>query len=471
MKVDFNSNRVLLIDPPSHSWWWSVPSLGIGWIATSLEKIGFTVRIVDCQVTGGYKRKIAGLLKDYPIVGISVTNGTISSALEISGLIRENSPSTRIIFGGPHSTAIYDKLIPRYADIVVLGEGEDTIVELMREDDLSRIKGIAYWDGTLKVNPRRPFIEDLDRLGFPAWHLYDLNRYNLAYSKTPLATLITSRGCPNRCIYCTKHIHGSEARFRSLDNVLAEIDYLAGRFKVKEINLFDDGFGLDAGRVKQFCKKVIERRYKDLIFSIPNGIRADVGDYEMFKLMEKAGFYLISLGIDSGSQQVLNKINRDLSLEKANENLGMINKTRMKVKLHFMIGLPFDTAETIKETVSIAKRMLARNPCVFTASFLLALPLPQTRFYEIVERGGRFLCDLALESTNVYKGPVYEMGDLKSSDIGRMFARANRQVAIMPSFIWRNLKMGHKSLRFIPGAVKYLWDKLFHGGRLVERRA
>jgi anaerobic magnesium-protoporphyrin IX monomethyl ester cyclase len=252
---------------------------------------------------------------------------------------------------------------------------------------------------------------------------------------------------------------------------LAEVDYLVERFKVKEINLFDDGFGLDVGRIKQFCAKVIERRYKDLIFSIPNGIRADVGDYEMFKLMERAGFHLISLGIDSGSQQVLNKINRDLSLERANETLDMINKTKIKVKLHFMIGLPFDTAETIKQTIDLAKSMLTQNHCVFTTSFLLALPLPETKFYQIVEKEGRFLCDLALNSTNVYKGPVYEIGNLKSSDIGRMFAKANREIAIMPSFIWRNIKMGHKSLRFIPSAIKYLWDKLFYGGRIIDGRA
>ena len=248
--------------------------------------------------------------------------------------------------------------------------------------------------------------------------------------------------------------------------MLAEVDYLVEKFKVKEINLFDDGFGLNVSRIKQFCEKVIERRYKNLIFSIPNGIRADVGDYEMFRLMDSARFHFLSLGIESGSQQVLEKISRNLSLERVNETLSMINKTRIKVKLHFMIGLPFDTPETMKQTIDLAKRLLLQNPCVFVASFFLALPLPGTKFYQIVEKEGRFLYDLTLNSATIYKGSVYEMDNLKSSDIDRMFTKANREIALMPSFILRILKLKKSFLSF-PRVIKYLWDKFFYGGRII----
>jgi radical SAM superfamily enzyme YgiQ (UPF0313 family) len=466
--IVLNQKSILLINP-TYRWWWSVSSLGLGYIASSLEGIGFKPKIIDCQVTASYKDKIIKSLKHCSVAGISANIGTISSALEISELIRKNSPSTKIIFGGPHPSAIYGKLIPQYpqyADIVVIGEGEDTIVELMQEQDLSKIKGIAYWDGSLKVNPRRPFIEDLDRLGFPAWHLYDLRRYSLAYSKLPLATLITSRGCPHQCIYCTKHIHGLKARIRSLENVLSEVDYLVDKFQVKEINLFDDGFGLNVSRIKLFCEKVIEKRYKNLIFSIPNGIRADVGDYGMFRLMDSAGFHFLSLGIESGSQQVLEKINRNLSLERVNQTLGMINKTRMKVKLHFMIGLPVDTPETMRQTIDLAKRLLLKNPCVFAVFFCMAVPFPGTYFYQLVKDKGRFLCDLILNSTSYNQKAVYEMNGLKGRDVDTMFTKANREIAIMPSFIWRNLRMRHKSIRVIPSAMRYLRDKLLYGGRI-----
>jgi radical SAM superfamily enzyme YgiQ (UPF0313 family) len=237
--------------------------------------------------------------------------------------------------------------------------------------------------------------------------------------------------------------------------------------KAKEIQIWDDNFTFFPERVKELSRGIIRRNYKDLIFSIPNGIRADVGDYEMFKLMEKAGFYWTGMGIDSTSPEVLNKLQRGLSIERANETLGMINKTRMKVKLHFMIGFPFDTVDTMRQTIDSARRMLAENRCVFAVFFCIATPFPGTDFYRLVQEKGKLLRDLIFNSNSYNERAVYEIGDLKSFDIDKMFARANRQVAVMPSFIWRNLKMGHKSLRALPGAVKYLWDKLFHGGRIA----
>ncbi|MGD9015403.1 MAG: radical SAM protein [Candidatus Omnitrophota bacterium] len=464
--MSHNQKLILLISPAYH-WWWSVPHLGLGYIASSLERIGLQPKIIDCQVAANYKKQIIESLKPYSVVGISANIGTISSALETSNLIRQHSPSTRIIFGGPHSTAIYDKLIPRYADIVVLGEGEDTIAELMQEEDLSKIKGIAYWDGSLKVNPRRQFIEDLDRLGFPSWHLYDLKRYNFTLGCLPYGTIITSRGCPYRCIYCNNFVsHGTKLRLRSIENVLAEIDYLVNNLKVKEVQIWDDNFTFYPERTKQFCRKIIEKEYRNLIFSIPNGIRADIGDLDMFKLMERAGFYWTGVGVDSSSPEVLNKLHRNLNLEKVNETLSMINKTRIKVKLHFMIGFPFDTIETMRQTINLAKRLLVQNRSVFAAFFCMAIPFPGTDFYQLVKGKGKFLYDLVFNSISYNERAVYEINGLKSHDVDKMFTKANREIAILPSFIWRNLKLRHRSLRMIPSTIKYLWDKFLHGGKI-----
>ncbi|MFH1338436.1 MAG: cobalamin-dependent protein, partial [Candidatus Omnitrophota bacterium] len=241
MPFNLKKNQLLLILPVS-PWRWTAPSLGIAYIGSALEGTGFKVKLIDCQITPGYRKKILSLLADYPSVGISVNAGNVSSALDIAREIRNHSPSTRIIMGGPHATAVYERLIPEYADIVVRGEGEDTIVELMQQDDLSSIKGIAYWDKELKLTPARPYIQDLDALRFPAWHLYELKRYRLGNTFTPLAIVMTSRGCPYDCIYCVKYVHGYKVRLRSVDNVLNEIDQLVSRFGIREIQIMDDVF-------------------------------------------------------------------------------------------------------------------------------------------------------------------------------------------------------------------------------------
>lgn len=457
---------MLLIDPVSCEWW-TAPSLGLGWIASALERIGIEPEIIDCQITRHYKKEILTSLKKHPSVGISSTIGSISSALDISSLIREYSPKTRIIFGGPHPTAIYEKLIPKYADIVVLGEGEDTIVELMQEKDFSKIRGIAYWDGSLRVNPRRPFIEDLDRLGHPAWRLYDLKRYRYASARIPFAMITTSRGCPYNCIYCSKFVHGYKTRLRSLESVLDEIDYLKYGLRTREIRIMDDNFVFSTERVKQFCEMIIDKDYKNLRFALSNGIRADIAVPEMFELLAKAGFYSVDLGIDSGSQEIQNNTGRGVNLEMAKETIEILRRLRMKVNIHFIIGFPFDTRETMQKTVDIAN-----NLSVDTVSFFIAVPFPGTEFYQIVQEKGRFLYDLTLNSTNFFDRAVYEMDSLKAKDVERVFRKAYRQFYFRPWQIWRALvlTLNINSLRVFIGLLRYGWRMLFRGGRMGRLR-
>ncbi len=166
------------------------------------------------------------------------------------------------------------------------------------------------------------------------------------------------------------------------------------------------------------------------------------------------------MGVDSGSSQVLNKIKRNQNLEKINEVLCMINKTSIKVKLNFIIGFPFDNMETMKQTIDLAKMLLVRNRCVLWVHFSTAIPLPGTEFFRMVEEKGKFLCDLTLNSSDFYGKAVYELGNLKASDVDRMFTVANREVFLMPSFVWKVLRVKFE-LREIPVLIKYLWMKVF----------
>jgi len=428
--MEFQRN-VLLISPAYLRSRYTLPPPGIGYIASSLEGIGCQVRFIDCQITSNYKRKVLSLLPDYPTVGISVTAGTVSSALDIAKAIRIFSPQTKIIMGGPQATAVYEKLIPEYADIVVRGEGEDTIVELMQQKDLSNIRGIAYWNKELKVNPSRPYIEDLDRLRFPAWHLYKQEKYKFSSCRTPLAFVITSRGCPYDCIHCTKFVHGYKVRVRSIDNVMNEINYMVSELSIKEILIADDLFTYNVDRVKELCKRIIACRYIDLRFLLTGGIRPDFDNQEIFNLLAEAGFYFLGIGVETASQEVADKLGRSLDINKLRNNISMARKAGLKVVLYFMLGLPFDTKETMRETIDLAKNLSADG-----ATFLFTIPFAGTKLCKMVHEKGRFLVDLNLNSICYEANPVYEIGQLKAKDVKTMFKLAHREFYLRPANIY-----------------------------------
>jgi len=332
--------------------------------------------------------------------------------------------------GGPHATAVYERLIPEYADIVVRGEGEDTIVELMQQDDLSSIKGIAYWDKELKLTPARPYIQDLDRLRFPAWHLYELKKYRFSSCRIPLALVITSRGCPFDCFYCTKFIHGYKLRLRSIDNIMAEIDYLVNKFRVKQIYFCDDNVTLNIQRFEELCNAIIGREYKNVHFSVlaePN-----FGNYKIFKLMKQANFHSISISIESGSQEVLDTIpgRKKLDFEKLKETLQISKQVGIKLRGHFVMGLPFDSLDSMRKTIDFAK-----SSSLESSDFNIAIPFPGTKFYEMVKEKGRFLCDLTFESISYDRKAVYEMHSLKAKDVEMMFRQAYREFYYRPKQI------------------------------------
>ncbi len=421
--------KILLIFP-QHLWYWSASPPGVGYIASALEGIGWKVKFFDCRITPRYKKIILSLLPDYPVVGLSVNAGNVSSALDLAKAIKKISPRTKIIMGGPHATVVYEKLIPEYADIVVRGEGEDTMVELMQNEDLASIKGIAYWDNGLKVTPSRPYIEDLDRLRFPAWHLYDLKKYRFSTCRTPLALVITSRGCPYDCFYCTKFIHGYKLRLRSIDNIMAEIDYLVKNFQVKEVYFADDNVTFYPERVKELCQAIISRKYKDVYFSVladPN-----FGNYELFKLMKQANFNSISISIESGSQEILSTIpgRKKIDFAELKERIKIANQVGIRLRGHFVIGLPFDTLDSMKKTIDFAK-----NSELGSSDYNIAIPFPGTKFYKIVEEKGKFLYDLTLNSISYDLKPVYETDSLKAKDVERMFRQAYREFYFRPKQI------------------------------------
>lgn len=290
-------------------------------------------------------------------------------AFKVAQLVKEVDRNIISVIGGPFASTCPQELLEREKalDIVVMGEGEYTVPELAKamadKKDLSTVKGVAYRDnGKIKVNTRRPYIRELDELPFPAYDLVDMERYfyfqRQGYStrrqivhsrKVPL---ITSRGCPFNCTFCSIHLHmGKVWRAHSPEYVLEHIDYLIKNFNVEHILFEDDNMNLNLSRFEKILDGLILRNYK-IFWDTPNGIRADKLNEALIRKAKKSGCVFLKIGVESGNQYVVNRIvKKHLNLEKVVEVARSCKKSGVRLQAFFIIGFPGETKREIRDTV------------------------------------------------------------------------------------------------------------------------
>ena len=393
--------------PPSH-----FMHLGIAYLASVLEKEGHEIKIIDATVERlSFKKLEQHVMAFGPdIIGVTSNVANASVAVETCIYCKHACPGATILLGGPWATINWKYIVKNgYADVVVIGEGEETIVELLRimpdeqEAMLPAIKGIAFKskDGIVTKTASRPFIEDLDALPFPAWHLFpDTRKYNFP-SKTGIAyPVITSRGCPFNCNFCTKYVHGYRIRARSPESVIAEFRYLKDNFHAKELYIVDDNFTMNVDRATRILEMMIAERFNFTI-TLSNGVRADTLTPALLQKMKNAGVVEFSIGVEAGNQGVLNKIGKSLSLNKVRKIAPVIHELGFILKCFFILGHPYDTASTMMETIRLA---IDLDPEV--TQFSKATPWPGTRLYDLVKTQGEFTNKMnvskSIRSVNLY---------------------------------------------------------------------
>lgn len=231
----------------------------------------------------------------------------------ISNIVKEINPKCITILGGPHASVFYDHALENAKiDIAVIGEGENTFVELLnkllQDQPIDDVKGIVFKkNNKIILTPYREPIENLDSIPFPAWDLVDFKKYSSVSSMNaycaarPWAIIFTSRGCPFRCAYCHK-IFGKRTRFRSPENVIAEIELLTQKYGVKEIQIVDDFFNVDLNRAKTICDLIIDKKIKIKI-AFPNALRGDMMDRELIHKLREAGCYAIAYAVETASPE------------------------------------------------------------------------------------------------------------------------------------------------------------------------
>ncbi|HIE39600.1 MAG TPA: radical SAM protein [Anaerolineales bacterium] len=300
--------------------------------------------------------------------------------------------------------------------------------------NLKHIKGLVWRDGDeIVVNPDRPFIRHLDDLPLPRHDLLPLEKYRAPLVRGPYAFVVTSRGCPGGCRFCIKHVsYGSSIRFRSPDNILAELELLAD-LGVRSIHMYADLFTVSREQVVGLCERILER---GLRLRWTCNSRVDFVDPEMLRLMGRAGCWMISWGIESGSEEVLRRAHKGIALDQVEQALRWAHEAGIRNWGYFIIGLPGETEETIRETIRFAKRLP-----LDLALFHIAAPYPGSPlFFEVVERGW-FRPGTRWEQVDMDCSTVLDYPHLRAEELERWARRAFRAWALRPGPALTYLRM------------------------------
>jgi len=358
------------------------PPLGIAYIASSLEKEGHKVGILDSAVLGLTKNETRNAIKNFnpDVVGVTCMTSTIKGALEVSKLTKEVSEDIITVLGGPHMFAFpKETLTYKYVDFGVAGEGEivfpELILALEDKKKFKDIDGLAYKEHhNVKFKPATRFVRNLDSLPFPARHLLPNKKYFSILADYPFTTMITSRGCPYRCGYCFKKRLDSIIRFRSPKNIVDEIENCL-EMRFKEIWFYDDIFTMNKKHAIGICKEILKRKI-DIKWQAVT--RVDCVNKELLELMRAAGCYLIRYGVESGDQNILKLMKKNITLQQVKDAMRLTKQAGIETFCFFMIGYPGEDDKKIKKTIDFA---LELDPD--WAMFSNTTPYPHTDLMEL----------------------------------------------------------------------------------------
>ncbi|OGV37099.1 MAG: hypothetical protein A2X48_04620 [Lentisphaerae bacterium GWF2_49_21] len=423
------------LTPPDH------PHLGLAYLGAVLEAEKHQVRIIDIDAEQMSLDGLACIIKDEKpdIVGITATTPVIYSALKIAEIVKVNSDSKTVI-GGMHATLMpLECAENKSIDFVVFGEGEDTIVELLHciqnKGDYSKVKGLVHKkdDKPVQNEPREP-IQDLDSIPFPARYLFKNQKYTYPDAlRFPAFPIITSRGCPGNCTFCTaKFMHGKRFRNRSARNILDEVEFLIKEYGAREIHIWDDNFITNRKRVFEFRDGIIKRKIK-VLFSFPNGVRADFINREILQALKDMGTYSIAIGVESGNQRILDSIQKGIKLEQIENAFSLAKELHLETWGFFLLGLPEEDLKTIEETIEFAIKL---DPDI--AKFHILKPYPKSIVYEQLKQQG-LIIDENYIHYGIHTGPVHRLPSVSQEQLLNLQKRAYRRFYMRPEKIIREI--------------------------------
>lgn len=382
--------NVLLINPPREiPQRADFPPIGLAYIASFLRRHDVHVNVLDAASFSWRKLKKAVAATQPEVIGVPCWTMERGQSFRAAKIARKIHPRAKLIMGGHHATAFPGHMFELAgADAVVMGEGEITTLELIRafdeDDDLQTVKGIVFRkNGNTVFTEPRALISDLDSLPYPCHDDFDLDRYlGLPERKGRAASIMTSRGCPHRCIYCSgSKFWRRKWRARSPENVLGEIEWLYRDMGVKNFIFFDDNFTVNKDRAIEICRSIIDRKLR--IQYVAESHVAHI-DEELLKWMKNSGCYRIDFGVESGSPKILKNIKKKQTVEQIETVFKLVHGAGIKPRGYLMVGNPGEDDETIQETADLMKRA---DPWDTQGAFPLLI-MPNTEIYQMaMERG------------------------------------------------------------------------------------
>jgi len=442
------------------------PPLGVMYLASVLRnEFGADVSIIDTRLGNLTNRDILKTLseKKPDIVGLSSFTIEAPQMHSIASDIKKEMKDIIIISGGPHPSADPARVLSdRNIDFIVIGEGEETIKDIIKvykgELDISDVLGAGFRNnGNSVINGSRPYIEDLDALPLPSWDLinmkayFNLPRLLILYKHREYMPILTSRACPYRCVYCHK-IFGKRFRARSPENVMKEIDTLYYQYGIREFEVFDDVFNCLRERAKKILRMFVERGL-DATLQFPNGLRGDLIDDELIYWLKKAGAFRLSIAVETASPRLQQYIKKYIKLDRIKPTVKKL--TRVGINCHglFMLGFPTETKSELHQTIKFA---IDSN--FDTASFFAVNPFEGTELADIARSlGYKFE---ALPENYDYFNTRFNLSNISDEELTYLLRVANIKFYLNWRRLISLLKLFTVNIKVIPHLIKIFFERL-----------
>ena len=460
------------------------PHLALAYLGAVSERRGDEVRVYDADVE---EQPLTDFLREFRphLVGITTNTPQVKQAWRTAAVIKQEL-DIPVVLGGPHVSVVseeldFESLRQPPVDLVVRGEGEGPWIEISEivdsylrdqpkftvtglmspaQDLFRELKSISYKtsDGQLHRNVDGPVIADLDSLPWPAYHLFKMDRYTNLQPATDAIpgersfSIMTSRGCPYRCTFCSQSIMPIKWRARSPENVIAEWRHLVEDLGALEIGVLDDSANIRRNRLIQLSDDLIANKLNHVPWIFVNGIRANLADLELLTKLKQAGLKRTAFGVETGDEEMIVKIDKHVDHDTIRQAFKNAKAAGIETIGFFIIGLPGDTRETMQKTIRFAIEL---DPMI--ANFSMMTPYPGTIVYEQVKRNGRFLVTDWEDYVFFDQKARYEMGDLTAGLMEEMYRNAYRQFYWRPKYVLR--AMGRKDF----------WLKFGRNARLAWR--
>ena len=451
------------------------PHLALAYLGAVSERRGDTVRVFDADVED---QPLVEFLHEFKpnLVGITTNTPQVKQSWSTAAAIKKEL-DIPIVLGGPHVSVVsedldFESLRQPQVDMVVRGEGEgpwleisDLVDSYLRDQpefsakgmmnpelDLFReVKGLSYKtsDGQLHRNPDGQVIADLDGLPWPAYHLFKMDRYTNLQPATDAIpgsrsfSILTSRGCPYRCTFCSQSIMPIKWRARSPENVIEEWRHLVKDLGALEIGVLDDSANIRKNRLHQLADALIDNQINHVPWIFVNGIRANLADLDLLVKLKKAGLKRTAFGVETGDEQMIVKIDKHIDHDTIRQAFKNAKAAGIETIGFFIIGLPGDTRETMQKTIDFAIEL---DPMI--ANFSMMTPYPGTIVYEQVKQNGRFLVQDWEDYVFFDQKARYEMGDLTAELMEEMYRKAYRQFYWRPKYVMRAMSRKDFWLKF-----------------------